>query len=120
MSFKLESMSNRRFSEAFKREKVSLITSRKMSVADVASSYGVSKTAVYKWVQKFSGLHKTERIVVEKVSEATKTRELLKHIQKLEVELGRLHLENVLQAAIIDCGSQLLGEDLKKKFDSKQ
>lgn len=118
MSFKLRSM--RRFSEAFKKEKVSLIVSKKLTVADISKTYQVSKTAVYKWLHQYGGIPKGERFVVEKISEGSKNSELLKRIKELEIEMGRLHIENVLQKNIISCGSELLGEDLKKKYFSRQ
>lgn len=116
MSFKLQPV--RHFSKEFKKEKVSLILAKKISIRDVVSTYKVSSTAVYRWVHKYGNVDETERIVIEKVSEQTKTQELLKYIQKLESEVGRLHLENVLQSKVIDCGSEILGEDLKKKYGS--
>lgn len=118
MSFELKRM--RRFSEAFKKEKVSLIISKKLTVADVSETYEVSKTSVYNWLHKYGNIPKGERYVVEKISEETKNRELLKRIKDLEAEIGRLHVENVLQKNIIDCGSELLGEDLKKKYSTRQ
>lgn len=117
MNFKLESV--RHFSTAFKKEKVSLILKKKLTVRQVSKIYNVSETAVYKWLHKFGNVDKSERIVVEKVSEAAKAEDLLMLVQKLESELGRLYLENVLQSKIIECGSELLGEDLKKKYYSR-
>lgn len=110
----------RRFSEAFKREKVSLILSKKLSISDVSLTYEVSQTSVYRWLHQYGDIPKTERIVFEKTSEENKTKELLKQVKELEAELGRLHLENVLQKNIIECGSELIGEDLKKKYSSRQ
>lgn len=118
MSLKLQPV--RHFSKEFKKEKVSLLLAKKISIRDVVSTYKVSSTAVYRWLHKFGNVDKTERIVIEKISEQAKTQELLKYIHKLESEVGRLHLENVLQSKIIDCGSEILGEDLKKKYCSGQ
>ena len=110
----------RRFSTAFKKEKVELIKSKKLSVREVSEVYQVSDTAVYKWLHLYGKVPKGERIVVEKISEETKNRELLQRIKELESEIGRLHIENVLKSKIIECGSELLGEDLKKKYSTRQ
>lgn len=108
----------RHFSKEFKKEKVSLILSKKLTIKEVSYTYKVSLTAVYRWVHAYGSVDKSERMVVEKISEQSKAQELLKYVQKLESEVGRLHLENLLQSKIIDCGSDLLGEDLKKKYCS--
>ena len=118
MSFKLESM--RRFSTAFKKEKVDLILKKKLTVREVSKIYNVSDTAVYKWLHKFGNVDKSERIVIEKISETAKSKDLLKLVERLESELGHMYLENVLQSKIIECGSELLGEDLKKKYYSRR
>jgi transposase-like protein len=118
MSYKLQPM--RRFSIDFKKEKVSLIISKKLTVKDISDTYNVSLNAVYRWLHKYGSVEKSERMVIEKISESAKTAELLKYIEKLESEVGRLHLENIFQSKIIDCGSEILGEDLKKKFCSRQ
>lgn len=118
MSLELRVM--RKFREAFKREKVALILSKKLTISDVSQTYQVSKNSVYQWVHKYGNVPKNERIVYEKTSEENKTKELLNRVKELEAELGRLHIENVFQKNIIECGSELIGEDLKKKFSSRQ
>ena len=61
---------NRRFSTAFKKEKVELIDQGKLSVKEVSEIYEVSDTAIYRWIKKFSKIAKDERVIVEKVSES--------------------------------------------------
>lgn len=114
MSFKLKRVT--RFSTAFKKEKVVLIKSGKLKVAEVCKVYDVSHTSVYRWLHKYGGIPKSERMVVEKISEESKNIELLKKIRDLEAEIGRLHIENRLKEEIISCGSDLIGEDLKKSI----
>ena len=109
----------RTFSTSFKKEKVELIDNGKLSVRDVSNLYGVSCTAVYKWVKKFSKLPKDERIVVEKISEQTKNKHLLKTIQDLERTIGKKQLELDYYKAIIDLVSEETGEDIKKKYKSE-
>ena len=110
----------RTFSDAFKREKVELISLGKLKIAEVSKIYGVSKSAVYVWIQKYGKIAPGERIVVEKVSEAAKTLELQKKIAELERVIGRQQVKIEYQDAVIDIGSELLGEKIKKKYDSQQ
>lgn len=118
MSFKLRE--SRRFSTAFKKEKVRLIKEGKLKVTEISKVYNVSRSAVYKWLHLYGDIPKSERMVVEKISEESKNIELLKKIRDLEAEVGRLHIENRLKEEIISCGSDLIGEDLKKKYFSRQ
>lgn len=107
---------NRTFSTAFKKEKVELIEEGKLSVRDVSDLYEVSTTAIYKWLKKFSKLPKDERIVVEKISEQQKNKDLIKMIQSLERSLGRKQLELDYYKTIVDLVSEETGEDIKKKY----
>jgi transposase-like protein len=107
-------LKNRIFSTAFKKEKVELIEKGKLSVRDVSDLYEVSTTAIYKWVKKFSKLPKDERIVVEKISEQQKNKDLIKMIQSLERSLGRKQLELDYYKTIVDLVSEETGEDIKK------
>jgi len=106
---------HRRFSEAFKREKVKLIEERKLSVRDVSNIYEVSTTAVYKWLRKYSSISKGERVVVEKISESQKTRELYNRVRDLEQALGRKQMEMDYYKEIVKLSSEEKGEDIKKK-----
>lgn len=106
---------HRRFSEAFKREKVKLIEERKLSVRDVSNIYEVSTTAVYKWLRKYSSISKGERVVVEKISEAQKTRELYKRVRDLEQALGKKQMELDYYKEIVKLTSEEKGKDIKKK-----
>lgn len=109
---------SRVFSTEFKKEKVQLIESGKYKVSQISKMYEVSVTAVYKWLAKYGKLKKDERIVVEKHSEATKTMSLMKKISELEQLIGRQQVEISYKDIIIELGSELLGEDLKKKYYS--
>lgn len=109
----------RTFSTTFKKEKVELIDKGRLSVRDVSELYEVSVTAVYKWVKKFSKLPKDERIVVEKISEENKNKQLVETIRDLERSIGKKQLELDYYKAIVDLVSEETGEDIKKKYKSE-
>jgi len=109
----------RTFSTVFKKEKVELIDEGKLSVRDVCDLYDVTPTAVYKWVKKFSKLPKNERVIIEKISEQTKNKQLLKTIRNLEQVIGKKQLELDYYKAIVDIVSEETGEDIKKKYNSE-
>jgi transposase len=66
---KTERKVRRTFSTTFKKEKVKLIETGKISVKELSVIYEVTPAAIYKWLKKFSNLPKTERVVIENVSE---------------------------------------------------
>jgi transposase-like protein len=109
---------NKRFSLEFKKEKVSLFEEGKLTALQISRMYDVTCASVYRWINEFSSLPKTERIVIEKKSEELKTLELLKKVSELEKIIGQQAVQILYQESVIECGSRLIGEDLKKK--SKQ
>ena len=46
----------RTFSESFKRDKVKEIECGLLTVREVSKEYGVSQTAVYKWLRLYSSI----------------------------------------------------------------
>lgn len=111
---------NRRFSTAFKREKVKQLESGRISTLQLSRVYDVSTTAIYKWKRKYGKtLPAGERMVVEKESEGQKLMELLKRVSELEGKVGRQHLEIDYLEKIIEYGSEFTNTDIKKKFESK-
>ena len=84
----------RTFSTEFKKEKVILIEQGKLKVSDVSKMYEVTQTAVYKLLLKYSNSYsKTERLVVEKISEEAKTLDLMKKVAELERFIGKQQLQ---------------------------
>ncbi len=111
---------NRVFSSEFKKEKVKLLEQGKLSVIEVSRIYEVSGTAVYKWLKQYGRIAKDERVVVEKKSEAAKTISLMKKVAELEQIIGKQQVELLFKDVVIELGSEILGEDLKKKYNSLQ
>jgi len=109
----------RHFSTAFKKEKVELIDQGKISVKELSQIYDVSETAIYNWKNKYSKYTRTERVVVEKISEENKNIELLKRIAELERIVGKKQLELDYYKTTVEKLSEEAGEDLKKKYKPK-
>lgn len=108
---------NRTFSEPFKRQKVAEIDSGKSSIAEISRLYGVSPSAVYKWLRKYSISYKPGiNMVVQLESETQKTEELLKRVAELERIVGIKQLELDFANTLIKVSSEELGVDLRKDF----
>lgn len=116
---KKQTKTHRTFSTAFKLEKVDLLDSGKITVREICEIYEVSETAVYKWKRKYSKLDTSERMVIEKISEEKKNKELLYRIKELEQIIGKKQIEIDYYKTAIDELSAESGEDLLKKFKPK-
>lgn len=117
---KSERKVRRTFSVSFKKEKVKLIEQGTISVRELGIIYEVTPTAIYKWIRKYSSLAKTERIVVEKISEEAKNKELLVRIGELERAVGKKQLELDYYKSAIEMINEEEGEDILKKYRPKQ
>jgi len=106
----------RTFSPAFKKEKVLLIEQGDLSVMELSLIYEVSRSAIYKWLRKYSKLAKTEQVVVEKKSEHKKNIELIKRIRELEQAVGRKQLELDYYKSFVEIINEQQGVDIEKKY----
>lgn len=104
------------FDIGLKREIVEQIDTGKLSVSEVSKLYKVSRSAVYKWLKRYSSLYKSQtRVIVEKKSLSEKNKELSARIKELEAALGRKQMRVEYLEKVIDVSSSRLGEDLEKK-----
>ncbi len=112
---------NRYFSKSFKKGKVLEIDRGLSTVSEISRTYGVSRTAVYKWLYQYSSTHKREpRLIVEKQSDTKYITALKERIEELERLVGQKEVELVFKDKLIDLASEELGHDIKKKFGSKR
>jgi transposase-like protein len=120
---KMEKMTKkgiRTFSNEFKKEKVQLIEEGKLTVLQLSRIYEVIRSAVYRWFGKYGRLPATERMVIEKKSESMKNVELLQKIEEFERVIGKQQVEILYKEEIIRLGSEMIGKDLEKKYNSQQ
>jgi transposase-like protein len=110
----------RTFSTEFKRAKVAEINAKIVSVAEVARAYGVSRSAIYKWIDAYAPRQKAVQTVVQLESEQQKTLLLRERVEQLEGMLGRKQLELEYLHELLVVSSDELGVDLKKTFDIRR
>ena len=110
---------NRVFSEDFKKQKVKEILEKRLTVKQVSDLYDVTRTAVYKWVYKYTPLEKGVKQVIEMESEALKTQALITRVAELERIVGQKQLEIDLLDKTLEIAGLELGYDLKKKYAPK-
>jgi|SRR5688572_10812750 len=117
---KINSLRLRRtFSNDLKIQIVRDLEKGKATVLSVMREYDVCNASVYRWLNKYSRhLHSNQPVVMQKDSEAYKTKELEKKIKELEAAVGRKQLEIDFLNRMLEQGKEELGIDLKKKFST--
>ncbi len=108
---------NRYFSEDFKCKRVKEIETCVITIADICREYQISRSAIYKWIYKFSLMRKKSvKIVVEAKSDTAKIKALHDHIRELERLVGQKQFEIDFLSKQIEIASSQYGVDLKKKL----
>jgi len=88
-----------------------------LRVSEVSKIYGISSTAIYKWLYKFSDIYKKQnRVVVESKSLSKKNKELQVRIKYLERALGQKQMHIDYMEKFMEFSSEHLGDDIEKKF----
>ena len=104
----------RYFSEGFKKGKVREIEQNLCEIRDICKEYEVTRTAVYKWIYKYSAMRKKGiRQVVESESDTIKLLALRERI------IGQKQLLIDFQEKVIEIAEQEYQVDIKKKFGGK-
>lgn len=104
------------FSLELKLDLVKKIESGTVRVSEVCKIYGVSHTAIYKWLHKYSQLyHKQARVVVERKSLSKKNQELKDRIKELERTVGQKQLRIDYLEKVVEVSSERIGYDIEKK-----
>jgi transposase len=110
----------RTFSEEFKREKVQELNAGLYSVSSFCKLWNVTSSAVYRWLYLYSPEHqKRTSMVVQKESEAHKTKELLLQVAELERCLGQKQMQLDYLEKLVELASKEYDIDFKKNFKVK-
>ncbi|HAE35077.1 MAG: transposase [Chitinophagales bacterium] len=111
---------SRHFSESFKQDKVKEIECKLTTVNQVSRQHGVSRTAVYKWLDKYSVNNgRKARLIVEPMSDSSKIDALQARIRELERIIGQKQIELEFKDKMIDLAEEQYQVDIKKKLGSK-
>jgi transposase-like protein len=111
-----EQKTHKTFSESFKKEKVKLIESGKMTVRQICKLYDVGNSSVYKWKKKYGRLPKDEHVVIEKDSDYKKVLLLLKEIDNMKKLIGEQQIKLDYFQGVVKHATIHYEEDIEKKF----
>jgi transposase len=96
---------------------VKQIEKGELRVMDVSRVYGVNRSAVYKWLKKYSELYSNNyQVIVESKSLSKKNKEQLERIKELERALGQKQMRIDYLEKLVDTASDRIGEDIEKKI----
>jgi transposase len=110
----------RYFSEDFKKKRVKELENNLVSIPDICRTYNVSRSAIYKWVYKYSIMAKKNvRQVVEAKSDTQKIRMLEERIKELERMIGQKQILIEFKDKMIEIAESTYGVDIKKKLGSR-
>lgn len=105
------------FSDPFKRQKVKEIDQGLTYISEVSRQYGVSGSAVCRWLKKYSPTYQpATKMVIEMESEAHKTKLLQQRVAELERAVGVKQIELDFLNDLVEVASRDLGIDLRKDF----
>jgi transposase len=111
---------NRFFNETFKRSKVSEIERNLLTIAELCKEHQVTRSAVYKWIYKYSLMRKREhKQIVEPESETRKVILLKQEVGELQRVIGEKQLKLDFLEKMIELAEKEYGLDFKKKFIGK-
>ena len=109
----------RHFSESFKQDIVKQIEQNLITVTQVSREHKVTRSAVYKWIYKYSKfLKKSYKYVVEPDSDTKKIEYLRERIKELERTVGQKQLQLDFIEKLLELSSKEVGYDIKKKNGS--
>ncbi len=110
----------RYFSEAFRKERVREIERGQSTVREVCKAHGVSDTAVYRWIYKYSTDRKKGVVQVVEAKSATRKVILLQEqVKSLHATVGEKQLQVEFLEKLIELASDQYGIDLKKNSGMK-
>lgn len=107
----------RYFSTELKQKLVKDIDKQLLTKAEISREYQVSRSAIDKWVHKYSVLSKKGvKMVVESKSDTKKIIDLKQRIKELEQLVGQKQISIEFLEKLIELASAELGIDIKKKL----
>ena len=112
---------NRYFSDEFKRKKVEEIENNLTTPTEVSREYQVTRSSVYKWINKYSPYRKKgQRMVVESESDTKKLHDFKQKVNELEHTVGQKQLKIDFLERLLEEAEKQYGIDFKKNFSTKQ
>lgn len=116
-SFKF--LERRYFSEAFKKEKVNEILSKRTTIKELSLLYEIKPAVIYRWLHNYSKVKLSGiKIHYEMETEEQKTLFYKDKVAELERIVGMKQIEIDFLNKLIEIASSELNVDIKKNFST--
>lgn len=110
-----EERRRRRFSEAFRKEQVSLIESGQLTIPEVSRLYEVKSSSVRLWVKKYGKHPLPGPILISSRKEIDRLKALEAENRQLKELLGGQQVELIYKEKLLSLAKEQLGDDFEKK-----
>lgn len=108
----------RRYSKAFKKERVAEYERKEFTVRQLSRMYGFSPQSMYNWIYKYSKYSEQNiQIVEHKQSSSEKLKKVVKENKKLKEKLGEKQIELDYLHKLIEVAEEDYGMNIKKNSD---
>ena len=110
-----------RYSDCFKQSVVSEIEKNGLSIQEARLRYGIGGGAtIQKWIVKFGKHHLLNKVIrVETKDERNELKRLRDENQKLKIAYAELAIDHKLSEMVIEKADELMGLELKKKYEQE-
>lgn len=107
----------RYFSEDFRKARVKEYDEGKTQVGDICHTYGVSRSAVYKWIHKYSTHYEKSIVkVVEEKSETKKRQALEAQVTELKKLIGEQTIALSYYKKLVELANEHYQIDIEKNL----
>ena len=111
----------RYFSEGFKKQKVEEIEKNLVNISELSREYLVTRSAIYKWIYKYSVMRKKGvRQVIESESDTRKIQQLKEKVKELERIVGQKQITIDYLEKMIEVAKEEYDIDIKKNYSLQQ
>ena len=122
MKVNLKKLRKRRvFTDEFKQSLVKEFDTGQFSVNELSRLHGIAKSAIYRWIYKFSTFNqKGYRIIEMKESSNKKVKNLEQKVKDLEQIVGKKQIMIDYLEKMMEIAKDELDIDIKKNFNTSQ
>ncbi len=107
----------RYFSEDFRKMRVKELEKGTATVSEISKIYNVSRSAIYKWIEKYSiGYHKAVVKIVEPKSITKKMKNKDETIKNLKQIIAEQQVSIIYHEKLLDILNEHYGENFKKNI----
>ena len=110
-----------RYSDCFKLSVITEIEKNGLTIQEARLKYGIKGGAtIQKWLVKFGKNHLLNKVVrVETKDECNELKRLRDENQKLKIAYAELAIDHKLSEMVIQKADELMGLELKKKYEQE-